>query len=78
MDIKNVLCSIFINFPLHTSKRLDFQDFHEAVLIKAETVNKNLSNTEKERIKSLKNRMNTKRKIFSYNNTGSQIIINPN
>lgn len=78
MDIKNVLCSIFINFPLHTSKRLDFQDFHEAVLIKAETVNKNLSNTEKERIKSLKNRMNTKRKIFSNNNTGSQIIINPN
>lgn len=26
-DIKDVLCPIFINFPLHTSKKLDFQDF---------------------------------------------------
>jgi len=74
-DIKNVICSIFKSFPLHTSKRLDFEDFYEAVLIKDK---KNLSNADMERIKSLKDSMNLKREIFTHNITESQIIINPN
>ena len=32
--IKNVICSIFNTFSLHTSKRLDFENFYEAVMIK--------------------------------------------
>ena len=74
-DIKNVICYIFKSFPLHTSKRLDFENFYEAVLIKNK---KNLSNVDVERIKYLKDSMNSKREIFSYNITESQIIINPN
>ena len=33
-DIKDVICVIFKNFPLHTSKKLDFEDFYQAVLVK--------------------------------------------
>jgi hypothetical protein len=33
-DIKNIICPIFNTFPLHTSKRLDFEDFYKAFLIK--------------------------------------------
>ena len=29
-----LLCNIFKNFPLHTSKKLDFEDFYQAVLVK--------------------------------------------
>lgn len=74
-DIKNVICYIFKSFPLHTSKRLDFENFYEAVLIKEK---KNLSNADVERIIYLKGNMNSKREIFTYNITESQIIINPN
>jgi hypothetical protein len=74
-DIKNVVCSIFNTFPLHTSKRLDFENFYEAVSIKDK---KNFSNAEMERIMYLKDTMNTKREIFTYNTTESQIIIDPN
>lgn len=73
-EIKDVICPIFIQFPLLTSKRLDFQDFHKAVLIK----NKNyLSDTDKERIISLKNGMNSKREIFRSFSINSQINVNP-
>jgi hypothetical protein len=72
-DIKNVICPLFKIYPLHTSKKLDFNNFYEAVLLKEE---KNLSNLE--RIKYLKNSMNFKREIFTYNTEKSQIIINPN
>lgn len=41
-------------------------------------VKKNLSDVDKERIIFLKNSMNTKRKIFTYNTKKSQIIIDPN
>ena len=41
-EIKNVICPIFNVFPLHTSKRLDFENFFEAVFIKDK---KKLSNT---------------------------------
>lgn len=71
----NTICSIFNNYPLHTSKKLDLKDFYEALLIK--TKNKNLSDSKIERILYLKNNMNSKREIFTYNTT-SQIIINPN
>lgn len=36
----NTICSIFNNYPLHTSKKLDFQDFYQALLIRSK--NKNL------------------------------------
>ena len=74
-EIKNVICPIFNAFPLHTSKRLDFENFSKAVLIKG---NKKLSDTDMSKIVSLKNTMNTKREILTYNTTKSQIIINPN
>lgn len=74
-DIKNVLCPIFKNFPLHTCKRLDFENFYEAVLIKDK---KDLSSADMEKITYLKNSMNTKREIFTYNISKPQIIINPN
>jgi hypothetical protein len=75
-DITSIttICSIFNKYPLHTSKKLDFNNFYEAFLIK--TKNKNLSDTNKEKILSLKNNMNSKREIFTYNTT-SQIIIDP-
>lgn len=74
-DIKNVICPIFKSFPLHTKKRLDFENFYEAVLIKDK---KNLSNADMERIIFLKNSMNSKRVLVTYNTTKSKIIINPN
>ena len=73
--IKNVICSIFNTFSLHTSKRLDFENFYEAVMIKKKKKN---SNADLERIMYLKDTMNTKREIFTYNTTESQIIIDPN
>jgi hypothetical protein len=76
-DIKNVICPIFNIFPLHTSKKLDFEDFKEAVLIKSFVRNK-LSGDEINRIKSIKNGMNLNRKIFTYKITNSQVTINPN
>jgi hypothetical protein len=72
-DIKNVICPIFEKFPLLTSKRLDFQDFHKAVLIKNRN---NLSNTDKERIIFLKNGMNSKREIITNYSINSQINVN--
>lgn len=82
VDILNVICPLFNRYPLHTSKRLDFEDFNQAVLIKDKTnqVNKSLSSVEAEREKiiSLKNGMNSNRKTFTYNINKSQIIINPN
>lgn len=75
LDLKNVICFIFKNYPLHTSKKLDFENFYEALCIKSK---KNLSDVDKERIIFLKNSMNTKREIFTYNTKKSQIIIDPN
>lgn len=74
-EIKNIICPIFNAFSLHTSKKLDFENFSQAVFIKD---NKKLSDTDMSKIVSLKNTMNTKREIFTYNTTKSQIIINPN
>lgn len=72
----NTICSIFNHYPLHTSKKLDFKDFSKALLIRSK--NKILSDTQIEIILSLKNNMNSKREIFTYDTTKSQIIINPN
>ena len=77
-ELKDVLCPIFINFPLHTTKKLDFQDFHTAILIKAKSINGNLSSSDKEKILSLKNGMNLGRTVFKYDIARPQIIINPN
>jgi hypothetical protein len=73
-EIRDVICPIFIQYPLLTSKRLDFQDFYKAVLIK----NKNqLSLTDKNKITLLKNSMNSKREIFKSFSLNSQINVNP-
>jgi len=76
-DIKNVICPLFKAFPLHTSKKLDFEDFCRAVLIK-DHIKKNLSDAEREIIRSIKNAMNSKRDKFTYQLSNSQIIIHPN
>jgi hypothetical protein len=76
-DIRSVICPIFQSYPLHTSKRLDFEDFNKAVFIK-DHINKNLSDADMEKIVSLKNGMNSNRKLFTFQTTKSQIIINPN
>jgi len=75
-EIKYVICALFNKFPLYTSKRLDFEDFYKAVIIKDN--NHNLSDVDKERIINLKNGMNSKREIYTYSVTESQIKINPN
>lgn len=73
-EIIDVVCPIFVQFPLLTSKRLDFKDFHEALLIK----NKNyLSDADKEQIISIKNGMNSKREIFTSYSIDSQINVKP-
>lgn len=72
--IRDVICPIFIKFPLITSKNLDFQDFYQAVLIKSK---KNLSKVDKEKIISLKNGMNSQREVFKSNSLNSQIKISP-
>lgn len=76
-DIKNIICPLFKAFPLHTSKKLDFVDFYKAVLIK-DQIKKDLSNSEREKILAIKNGMNSKREIFTYELSNSQIIINSN
>lgn len=75
-EIRDVICPIFVQFPLLTSKRLDFQDFHKAVLIKNKNL-KFLSDANKERIISLKNGMNSKREIFTSFSINSKINVNP-
>jgi hypothetical protein len=77
-ELKDVLCPIFLNFPLHTSKNLDFQDFYKAILLKANSKNENLSDSDKGKILSIKDGMNSGRTVFKYENTGHQITINPN
>ena len=77
-ELKDVLCPIFINFPLHTSKKLDFQDFYAALFIKANCKNGNLSDLDKTKILSIKDGMNLGRTFFKYETIGPQIIINPN
>lgn len=72
----NKLCDIFLHYPLHTSKKLDFISFHEVSLIKA--TNKVLSDADMEKIVSIKNNMNSKREVFTHSTSKSQIIINPN
>lgn len=73
------ICHIFNNYTLHTSKKLDFQSFNEARLIKMKAQrSKNLSKSDLEKVSYLKNNMNSKRKIFTYDTTKSQIIIDPN
>ena len=72
----NKLCDIFHNYPLHTSKKLDFRSFYEVLLIKG--VNKALSDADIAKVFSIKDSMNSKREIFTYGYTKSQIIINPN
>lgn len=75
-EIKYVICAIFNKFPLLTSKRLDFEDFYKAVIIK-KNYNR-LSDVDKERIINLKNGMNSQRENYIYSITESQIKINPN
>lgn len=77
-ELKNVICPIFLTFPLHTSKKLDFQDFYTAILIKDQSSDGNLSDSDKEKILSIKDGMNSGRTVFKYETTRPQITINPN
>ena len=70
----NKLCDIFNHYPLHTSKKLDFISFYEVSLIRA--TNKAISDVDMKKIVSIKNSMKSKREIFTYGTSKSQIIIN--
>lgn len=70
------LCQIFNKYPLHTSKKLDFLSFCEAITIKSKS--KVLSEVDLDKIISIKNSMNSKRTNFTSVISKSQIIINPN
>nr|YP_010218640.1 LAGLIDADG endonuclease [Morchella brunnea]UBU98503.1 LAGLIDADG endonuclease [Morchella brunnea] len=60
-QIKYILCPIFLHFPLQTNKRLDFDYFYEAILIKEEKGN-NLTDI-KDKLLVIKNSMNRNREI---------------
>lgn len=77
-ELKDIICPIFLTFPLHTSKKMDFQDFYTAILIKDKSNNGNLSDSDKEKILSIKDGMNSGRTVFKYEITRPQITINPN
>jgi len=74
IEIRDIICPIYIEFPLLTSKKLDFQDFYKAVLIKNKKI---LSKADKEKIIFLKNGMNSQREIFKSISINSQINISP-
>lgn len=74
IEIRDVICPIFIKFSLLTSKRLDFKDFYQAVQIKNK---KSLSADDKNKIISLKNGMNSQREIFKSISINSQINVSP-
>lgn len=57
LHIKNIICPIFINFPLQSNKRLDFQDFYQAILIKGDKGHK-ISEEDLRKISLLKNGLN--------------------
>jgi hypothetical protein len=77
-ELKDVICPIFLSFPLHTSKKLDFQDFYTAILIKDQSSDGNLADSDKEKILFIKDGMNSGRTVFKYETTRPQITINPN
>lgn len=58
-SIKDIIVPIFKAFPLQTNKRLDFNDFYEVVQMKEK--GKILTDSEKDKILSIKNRMNSQR-----------------
>lgn len=62
-EIKDVICAIFQEYSLLTSKKLDFEDFQKAVLIKSKNKN-SLSNEDKEKILSLKDGMKERNLLF--------------
>lgn len=62
-EIVEVIIPIFTKYSLLTPKGLDFADFAKAVEIKKNSRTKSLSDTEFTKIKNLKARMNSKRKI---------------
>jgi hypothetical protein len=57
LHIKNIICPIFLNFPLQSNKRLDFKDFYQAILIKGDKGHK-ISEVGLRQITSLKNGLN--------------------
>ena len=59
-QIRDIICPIFVQFPLLTSKKLDFQDFHKAVLIKNKNhLSPHMRESDKNKIILLKNGMNS-------------------
>jgi LAGLIDADG endonuclease len=64
-DILIVLVPIFTNFPLLSTKLLDFNDFLKAINIKSKYVVKNLPISKLNKITKLKINMNRGRKKIS-------------
>jgi hypothetical protein len=64
-DILIVLVPIFTNFPLLSTKLLDFNDFLKAINIKSKYVGKNLPISKLNKITKLKINMNRGRKKIS-------------
>src|SRR5689334_3263634 len=63
-EIINVIVPIFKEFPLQTTKYLDFTCFLQAIMIKNKVgLNSSLSQQEKDNITKLKESMNAKRLI---------------
>jgi hypothetical protein len=58
-SIKDIIVPIFKAFPLQTGLRPDFNDFYEVVQMKEK--GKNLTDSEKDRIMIIKNKMNSQR-----------------
>lgn len=73
-EIKEVIIPIFIQYPLLTNKKLDFEDFHIAVIIKKK---KHLTEGDKNKIISLKNGMNSQREIYKSISINSHIKVYP-
>lgn len=84
-DIINVLLPIFKEFPLQTTKYLDYINFSEAILIKLNSENlgllrKRISQTDLIQIKNLRAKMNTGRLIIDkqhLDNLTKKVSINP-
>lgn len=73
-DIRDTICTIFLTYKLQTNKKLDFEDFYSAVVIKGDK-GKQLTDIEREKILLIKDNMNFNRTIFIPNQS---ISINPN
>jgi hypothetical protein len=69
-SIKDIIIPIFKSFPLQTNKRLDFNDFYEAIIMREK--GKKLTDSERDKILLIKNKMNSQR-VASYSASGESL-----